>query len=187
MINKGETITNTTREKIALLEEEHDIELSTTQKILLSLKGPVTTILDVLYGTVNLFVLDQHLEEADENISELIDIDEGATIYHREVIVHKNARPLVYAKSYIPTSRWSDKVIKDLHQSHLTTGSIMEKNNIETVRLINEISIEEPNELLKELFHTNVLMITRRYVMVHHKKPVIWTEEKYPISYFRED
>ena len=68
MINKGETITNTTREKIALLEEEHDIELSTTQKILLSLKGPVTTILDVLYGSMNLFVLDQHLEEADENI-----------------------------------------------------------------------------------------------------------------------
>ena len=187
MINKGETITSKTREKIALLEEEYDIELSTTQKILLSLKGPVTTILDVLYGSMNLFVLDQHLEEADENISELIDIDEGATIYHREVIVHKNGRPLVYTKSYIPTSRCSDEVIKDLHQSHLTTGSIMEKNEIETLRLINEISIEEPDGLMNELFHTDELMITRRYVMVQHKKPVIWTEEKYPISYFRED
>ena len=63
----------------------------------------------------------------------------------------------------------------------------MEKNNIETLRLINEISIEEPNELLKELFHTNELMITRRYIIVHNKKQVIWTEEKYHISYFRED
>ena len=63
----------------------------------------------------------------------------------------------------------------------------MEKNEIETLRLINEISIEEPDCLMNELFHTDELMITRRYVMVQHKKPVIWTEEKYPISYFRED
>lgn len=187
MIHEGNRLINTTREKIALLEKQHNIRLSNTQKILLSLKGPVTTILDVLYGTVNLFILDQHIDKADENISKLLDVEEGDEIDCREVIVHKNGRPLIYAKSYIPIARCSEEVLKDLCEKKLTTGSIMDKNNIETLRKINDISIEEPSALLQELFHTSEEMITRRYVMEHHKKPVIWTEEKYPLSYFREN
>ena len=187
MIHEGKKLRNETREKIAFLEKQHDIKLSTTQKILLSLKGPITTILDVLYGTVNLFVLDQHFEKADKKIAKLLDVDESEELDHREVIVHKNGRPLVYAKSYIPLSRCSDAVLKDLCEKNLTTGNIIDKNNIETLRLINEISIEKPSEILQELFHTSEDMITRRYVIVHNGKPIIWTEEKYPLSYFRED
>ena len=187
MINQGNKLRNETREKIAELEKQHDITLSTTQKILLSLKGPVTPILDVLYGTVNLFVLDQHLMKADETMVDLLDVEIGDEIDSREVIVHKNGRPLVYARSYIPTARCSDAVLKDLADKRLTTGNIMAKNNIETMRKINEIYIEKPSPILQELFHTSEFMVARRYIMVHGKKPVIWTEEKYPISYFRDE
>lgn len=187
MIYEGNQLKNETREKIAELEQRHNVKLSTTQKILLSLKGPVTPILDVLYGAVNLFVLDQHLTEADETIAELLDIEIGDEIDSREVIVHKNGRPLIYARSYIPTARCSDAVLEDLAKKKLTTGIIMAKNNIETMRKINEISIEKPTPILQELFHTSEDMITRKYIMVHRKRPVIWTEEKYPISYFRDE
>ena len=64
-------------------------------------------------------------------------------------------------------------------------GKIMAKNNIETIRKINEIYIETPDATLQELFKTSEPMLTREYVMIHHKKIVIWTKEAYPLSYFR--
>lgn len=89
MYSEGTIIKNQIRSKIKELEEEYDIELSTTQKILLSINGPITTILDVLYGEVKLFMLGQHVEEANEDIAKLLNIDEGEEVDYREVIVHK--------------------------------------------------------------------------------------------------
>ena len=185
MFSKGHIIENEIKEKLKEVEEQHNIEFSTTQKILLCIQEPVTTILDVLYGEVNLFMLDQHLEDADENIANLLKVNEGDKIDYREAIVHKNGRPLVYAQSYIPISRCGDPVREDLSKKHLPTGTIMTKNMIETLRVITEISIENPNALLQELFHTDEPLISRSYVMIQHKKPVIWTQEKYPLSYFK--
>ena len=78
MISKGKAIKNDIRTKIQEVENEHDIKLSTTEKILLSISGPIVTILDTLYGEVRLFVLEQKMKKADKEISELLDIDEGA-------------------------------------------------------------------------------------------------------------
>ena len=80
MSAKCTVIKNELREMIARLEQEHNIKLTTTQKILLSINGPVTPILDVLYGEVRLFMLDQHFENADKNIADLLGIDEGDEI-----------------------------------------------------------------------------------------------------------
>ena len=63
MSSKCTAIKNELREMIFQLEQEHNIKLSTTQKILLSINGPVTPILDVLYGEVRLFMLDQHFDD----------------------------------------------------------------------------------------------------------------------------
>ena len=62
---KGNVMENKLRDRIMELEEEYDTTISTTQKILLCEHGPLTTLLDVLYGEVHLFILDQHLEKAD--------------------------------------------------------------------------------------------------------------------------
>lgn len=186
MIRKGTIIQNEIREKIDEVEWKHGVEISTTQKILLCIEGPITNILDVLYGEVSLFMLDQHLEKANENIAGLLNISEGDEIDYREVIVHKRSKPLVYALSYIPTSRCTPGILEDLKKEILTTGKIIDKNHIETIRLINRIAIEEPTPTLKELFKTGENMLTREYTMVHDKKTVIWTKESYPLSYFRE-
>ncbi|MBQ6344705.1 MAG: DUF98 domain-containing protein [Methanobrevibacter sp.] len=186
MISEGTIIENQIRGKIKELEERYGIELSTTQKILLSIREPITIILDVLYGEVNLFMLGQHVEEANADIAKLLDLNEGEKVDYREVIVHKHGRPLVYALSYVPISRCSEKVINDLCKEKLTTGNIIEKYNVETLRRINNISIEEPTPQLQELFKTDENMLTREYVMVQHGKIKIWTKEAYPLSYFRE-
>ena len=185
MIQEGTIIENEIREKITQVEQEHNVKLSTTQKIMLCIRGPITTILDVLYGEVNLFMLDQHFEKSDERIADLLKISEGDQIDYREVIVHKNGRPLVYALSYIPTSRITDKIMKDLKEERLTTGKIIDKNDVETTRVIKKIYIEKPTPTQVELFKTQEDMLTREYIMFHDKKVVIWTKESYPLSYFK--
>lgn len=188
MIYKGSIIENKIREEISILEIEKDVELSTIQKILLSIRGPITAVLDVLYGELGLFMLHQHFDEkADATFAEMFDIPEGDEIIYREVIVHKNGRPLVHVKSYIPKSRCTDEILDDLKQQKLTTGKIIDKNNLETIRKINKISINKSTPVLVELFKTSDDMLSREYTITHDGKNIIWTKESYPISYFREN
>lgn len=183
---KGNVMENKLRDRIMELEEEYDTTISTTQKILLCEHGPLTTLLDVLYGEVHLFILDQHLEKADEEKAELLQMEPGEEIDYREVIVYKNGRPLVYTLSYIPTSRCSEQIFEDLMNERLTTGRILDKNVIETFITIKNISIEKPSPTLKELFKTDEYMLCRDYIITHNKEIGIWTKEAYPLSYFKE-
>lgn len=186
MSSKCTAIKNELREMIARLEQEHNIKLSTTQKILLSINGPVTPILDVLYGEVHLFMLDQHFENADKDIADLLGIDEGDEILYRNSIVFKHSKPLIYVLSYIPKSRCSDRVINKLLEGKTTTGRIMNESGHETIRIINDISLMKATPILTELFKTTDDMLTREYSIIHKGKIVIWTKEVYPLSYFKE-
>ena len=182
----SETLRNATREKILALERENDIELSTVQKILCSIDGQVVTILDVLYGDVNLFILDQHMEKADKSLAEKIDLNEGDEIDVREVIIHKHGRPLIYGLSYIPKDRCSNTVIDKLLNERHTTSRIMIEHSIETRTQLENLSITKPTATLQNLFHTNEDFLVREYALIHHKKIVIQCKEAYPLSYFKE-
>jgi chorismate-pyruvate lyase len=185
-MTKREAIPNVVRDKIKELEEKNNIELSTIQKILCSIEGPIVTILDVLYGDVNLFILDQHLEKANKSIAEKLEINEGDEIDLREVIIHKNGRPLVYGLSYIPKDRCSNTVIEKLLKEDQTTGRIMIEHEIETITKIDNVYIEKPDATLENLFHTREDMLVREYILIHKKNVVIWSKEAYPLSYFKE-
>lgn len=185
MKSKGEFVNNEIREKISELEKQHNVTLSTIQKILLSIEGQIVTILDVLYGNVKLFIIEQRITEADKETAEKLEINEGDEIDLREVIVHKNGRPLLYAKSYIPKERCSDKIIEDLFKEKSTTNRILITHNIETRREIMKFSIEEPTPLISSLFNSTEDLLTREYVMIHKEKVIIWTKEAYPLSHFR--
>lgn len=183
-MSKSKPIPNLIREKIKEVEEKNGMELSNMQKVLCAIEGPVVTVLDVLYGDVHLFVLDQHMEKADESIAEKLEIDVGDEIDLREVILHKHGRPLAYGLSYIPKDRCSDTIIEDLLKENQSTGRIILEHEIETITLVNNISIEKPDAKLKNLFHTDEDMISREYVMIHDKNIVIWSKEAWPLSYF---
>lgn len=185
MITKGKAIKNSIREKIIEVEKEHDIKFSTMERVLLSIAGPIVTTLDTIYGDVKLFVLEQKIIKADEKTSQLLDVDVGAEIDFREVIIHKGGRPMVYAMTYIPKERCSDLVMQELLGEEKTTGRILTDHEIETIRKVNKISLEKPNALVADLFHTTDKMITREYTMIHKKKIVIWTREMYPINHFK--
>ncbi|MBP5699933.1 MAG: DUF98 domain-containing protein, partial [Methanobrevibacter sp.] len=92
-------------EKINRVEEEYEKNFSNTQKILMTTDGSITAILDVLYGKIDLKTLEQHFEEATEESASLVNVDAGDEVNYREIVMHKDEQPLIYAVSYIPLKR----------------------------------------------------------------------------------
>ena len=173
-------------EKIKQVEEEYGETFSNTQKILLTTDGSITAILDVLYGKITLTTLDQHFETADKSHAKLVNVSEGEQIKYREVIMHKDGRPLIYAISHIPLSRCDENICADLVRADIPIGRILKNYNIESRREINNIFIEKPNETLKELFKTDEDMLARDYVIINNDEILMWIKEVFPISYFKE-
>ena len=185
-MNPEKTPINEIRTKILELEDNYDIKLSTMQKTLFSIEGQIVTILDTLYGNVKLFIIDQKIIKADEDIAEKLDINEGDEVDLREVLIHKHGRPLIYGFSYIPKDRCSDTVIEKLLNEKSTTGRILLEHKIESRTEVINISIEKPSATLQSVFNTTEDMLSREYILIHKKNIVIWSKEIFPISYFKD-
>lgn len=173
-------------DKITQVEQEYGKTFSNTQKILLTTDGSITAILDVLYGKITLSTLDQHFEDADEDHAKLVNVNKGDEINYREVIMHRDGKPLIYAISHIPLSICTKEVCADLIRADIPIGRILKNYNIESRREINNIYIEKPNDTLKKLFGTDEDMLARDYVIINHDKILMWIKEVFPISYFTE-
>ncbi|MDO5848552.1 MAG: chorismate lyase [Methanobrevibacter sp.] len=173
-------------EKINVLERDNDKNFSNTQKILLTTDGSITAILDVLYGKIDLSTLEQHTEIANEENAKLIDSEAGDEINFREIIMHKDGKPLIYAVSYIPLDRLTEEIKCDLISADIPIGRILKNYRIESRREIKNIFIEKPNETLKELYGTDEEFLSRDYVIIHKGEILMWIKESFPISYFTE-
>ncbi|MDI3483931.1 MAG: hypothetical protein PWQ74_518 [Methanobacteriaceae archaeon] len=159
--------------------------LSNTQKILLTTDGSVTRILDVILGKVNIKTLVQEFREASEEIAEKLDIAAGEKINYRIVLIG-NEEPLIHAISYIPLARLNNDFKEDLIRADIPIGKILRKHNIESRREVEKIDVEEPTGELKEIFHTDSLMLTRTYNIIHKDKILIRIKETFPITYFKK-
>ena len=172
-------------EKVEQLETKYNEEFSNTQKILLTTDGSITAILDVLFGKITLTTLDQHVEAADESHAKLVNVEAGEEINFREVIMHRQGKPLIYAISHIPLKRCTKDVCTDLLSADIPIGRILKNYHIESRREINNIFIEKPNDTLKEIFKTDEDMLARDYVIINKDEILMWIKEVFPISYFR--
>ena len=176
----------------ALIDKINDVEknygktFSNTQKILLTTDGSITAILDVLYGKITLTTIDQHFEEADEIHAKLVNVPINEKINYREVIMHKDEKPLIYALSHIPLSRCHDAICADLIRADIPIGRILKNYDIESRREIRNIYIEKPNDKLKEIFGTDEDMLARDYVIINCDEILMWIKEVFPISHFTE-
>ncbi len=176
----------------ALIDKINDLEVSygktfsNTQKILLTTDGSITAILDVLYGKITLKTLDQHFENADEERAQLVNVCQGEEINFREVIMHKDEKPLIYAISHIPLSRCNNDICSDLIRADIPIGRILKNYDIESRREIRDIYIEKPNDRLKEIFNTDEDMLARDYVIINCDEVLMWIKEVFPVSQFTE-
>lgn len=167
--------------------ETNEIKLNNTQKILLATDGSVTTILDVLHGEINIKTLKQEFQEANSEIANLLNIDEGETVNYRVVVMGKDKIPLIYAKSYIPIKRLTKEFEKDLISADIPIGRILRKYNIESRREIQSVEIKEGATELKNIFNTTFDFLSRNYNIIHKDEILIWIEETFPINSFLED
>lgn len=173
-------------DKINEVEENYGRTFSNTQKILLTTDGSITAILDVLYGKITLKTLDQHFEKADEERAKLVNVRQGEEINFREVIMHKDGKPLIYAISHIPLSRCNNDICSDLIRADIPIGRILKNYDIESRREIRNIGIERPNDRLKEIFGTDEDMLARDYVIINCDEILMWIKEVFPVSQFTE-
>ncbi len=173
-------------EKMDDLEKDYGQKFSNTQKILLTTDGSITAILDVLYGKINLFTLDQHFGIADSEHAKLVNVSEGDEINFREVIMHKAGKPLIYAISHVPLGRCSEEICADLLRADIPIGRILKNYKIESRREVNNIFIEKPDAQLKELFKTDEDFLARDYVIINDDEILMWIKEMFPVSYFTE-
>jgi chorismate-pyruvate lyase len=174
-------------EKINEVESNYGSKFSNTQKILLTTDGSITSILDVLNGKIDLKTLEQHFEDSTEEIANTLDIEKGEKINYREVLMHKNDKPLIYALSYIPLKRLDDDFKSDLIRADAPIGRILKKYNIESRREINNIRVGKTNSKLKELFKTNADLLCREYSIIKDNEILIWIKEIFPVTYFKEN
>ena len=187
MTLKGSIVTNEIHDRLREIEMEKRITFSNTQKVLLSIEGSITAILDVLYDTVGIFVLQKYFENADEEKAKLLNVNEGDEIHYREVIIHGRGKPMIYALSFIALSRCKKEAHDDVISGEIPVGKMLKKYEIESRREIRDIYVEKPNATLKELFKTDEDFISREYVIIENKEIVMFTKESFPISYFSND
>lgn len=183
---KGNIVKNELHNEIRRIEHENDVKFSNTQKVLLSIEGSISAILDVLYGRVSIFTIKQQFKNADDEMAELLDVEKGEEIHHREALLH-GRRPMIYAFSLIPLSRCRKEAHDDILKGKLPIGKILRKYEVESRRVIKNIYIEKPNATLKELFQTGEDFVSRDYVVIENGEIVMWTKESFPISYFKEE
>ena len=186
MTCEGNNINQRLIEKIYTVEKNYGKTFSNTQKILLTTDGSITAILDVLNGKIDLKTLEQHFEKSTPQIAELIDIGCGEEINYREVLMHKNNKPLIYAISYIPLKRLHKNFKSDLIRADIPIGRILRKYNMESRREIKTIQVEKSNEKLEEIYKTDNDFLTRTYTIIHDEEILIWIKEFFPITYFVE-
>ena len=187
MIFEGSIIKNELHNRLKELETKNDIKFSNTQKVLLSIEGSISAILDALYGTVSIFTIDQHFEKIDEEKSKLLHLDVGEEINYREILLHGRGKPMIYALSYIPLSRCRPEAREDIFRGKLPIGKILKKYRIESRREIDKIYIEKPNATLRELFKTDECLVSREYVVIENNEIIMWTKESFPVSFFKND
>lgn len=173
-------------EKINAVEKEYDKCFSNTQKILMTTDGSITAILDVLYGKIDLKTLEQHFEEATEETAPLVNVDVGDEVNYREIVMHKDEKPLIYAISYIPLKRLTQEIREDLIRADTPIGRILKNYNVESRREINVIQVEKATEKLKELYNTEEDFLTRDYTIINKGEILMWIKEFFPIDYFTE-
>jgi chorismate-pyruvate lyase len=177
---------------INVMDEIKELEkslgnLSSAQKILLATDGSVTTILDVLKGHINVKTLVQEFREAKDVQAQELGINKGDTVNYRAVVMsHDSKEPLIHAISLTPVDKLTNNFKEDLLKADIPIGRILKKYNIESRREVTHIGAEKPDDELKDIFHTDSIMLTRSYNIIYKGAVLIRIKETFPYSLFRE-
>jgi beta-ribofuranosylaminobenzene 5'-phosphate synthase len=177
----------------AIQELEQEIgRLAPVQKILLGTDGSVTQLLEIVTGgPVEINTLSQEVVPADQATADLLLIDQGEEVNHRVVELKRRdtGEVLIYAVSDTPLSRLAPEFRSDLMRADTPIGKIMQKHKIEARRDIVRMGVIRADDRFASLFgiFRQEPLLTRRYHIVHHERPLISIQETFPYARFIDE
>ena len=65
-------------------------------------------------------------------------------------------------------------------------GRILKNYKLETRREIGDIEVIKSEPELEEIYKTDDDFLSRNYDIIHNNEKIMWIQEMFPISYFRE-
>lgn len=166
--------------------------LSTVQRILLTTDGSVTSLLETLVkGKVSIETRFQGVMPADARTAEILGVSAGEEVNLREVTIREQAtgRVLMYARSCTPLSRLEPAFRSDLMRADIPIGKIMRRHRIEARREIFAMEVLHAEEELAGIFgiFRGEPLLSRRYHIVRHERPLISIQEIFPARLFPEE
>jgi beta-ribofuranosylaminobenzene 5'-phosphate synthase len=165
--------------------------LSPMQKFLLGTDGSVTQILEAITGEqVVIETRVQKIIPADSIIAERLGINEGDPVNYRIVeIKTTSGKVLIYAISYTPIARLSQKFKDDLMKADIPIGRIIQNHRIEARREILDAWVSPASEDAGRVFSVCRAepLLSRQYRIIHDGKPLIFIKEQFPYNSFLEE
>ncbi len=139
--------------------------------------GSITYLLEAMFkGNVDVHTIAQKVIKADNEAASLLKIKREEPINHREVTLAINDKIYVFAKSLSPINRMPPEMREQLMQADIPIGKILRTNKLETRRDILQI------ERTKKTPHFACESLTRKYVIIHNNKILMWINETFPID-----
>lgn len=163
--------------------------LSPVQKFLLGTDGSVTQILESLTGrNVVIRTLVQEVIPADGATADSLSIAAGEPVNYRivEIRTEGEGEVLMYAVSHTPISRLSPSFRDDLMKADIPIGRIISRHRIEARREILNARVMPATDEMGRIFAIcrSEPLLSRQYQIIHHGKPLIFIEERFPYNRF---
>lgn len=154
------------------------LDIPTCLRVCAGTDGSVTFLLEIMTRKdVSVVTEAQHLIQADEETSSLLDIAVGSDVNYRLVTLFAGTQPFVRALSLSPVERMPDDIRQDLMRADMPIGKILRNSGIETRRDFDNIEVNDD----EPLFGTSKAL-SRSYHIVHDNKTLMWINEKFPID-----
>jgi chorismate-pyruvate lyase len=164
---------------------ESKISLSPVHKILLITDGSVTRILEALKGEkIRIETQKQEIINADEDISELLNVRVGEEVNHRIVNLVYSGGVLANATSYTPISRLEERFKEKILRADIPIGKILSGFKMEFRRELKELGVISADKNLAKLFEVkeNSPILKRNYNIIYKKEILLNITELFDLS-----
>lgn len=170
------------------IEEELGLRLYPIQRILLTIDGSVTRVLEALCRErVRVETIKQEVVGAGKPLARVLGISAGDEVNYRVVNLVNSMGVLMRAVSYAPLARLDPDFEAPIMRKDEPIGRIMAELGIEARREMRGIDTLPADEELSRVFNVPVgaVILRRTYNIIHRGEVLLNITEMFPYAFFR--